>query len=188
MKSILQMLVNPLGVASGRVKISQAAINVFAGVYLLLGAFAFQHIYPRLLDKMPMLGSMRKLAFWKENAFFNLQLFGYGLMVCAASLVLFIAVYVVGQLLKTGKVDMKQSTVAGLVTCIPFFLGLILGMVLLLPVHHYLGLLPFYGLLVACCLQGAILREVHGLSFALTCYLTPVLMGLQFYVISLLRP
>ena len=135
-----------------------------------------------------MLGSMRKLAFWKENAFFNLQLFGYGLMVCAASLALFIAVDAIGRLLKAGKVEITQSTVAGLVTCMPFFLGLILGMVLLLPVHHYLGLLPFYGLLVACCLQGAILREVHGLSFALTCYLTPVLMGLQFYVINLLRP
>ncbi len=188
MKTALLLFRDPLGVATGKVPTDRRQLHFFAGIFLLLGAFAFQYIYPRLLDKMPMLGSMRRLAFWKEKTVFSAQLFGYGLLICAAVLVVFLIVHAVLSTISRHKLDFAQTYRSALVACLPFLLGLLLGMVLLVPVHHYLGLMPFFGLLVACCIQGSLLREALSLPFAFTCYLTPLIMGLQFYVINLLRP
>jgi len=188
MKSLLFLITNPLGLSTATIAIPQRLIHAFTGAYLILGALSFQYIYPRLLDKLPMLGALRKLAVWKNDSIFNLKFFMHGLLICAVSLLIVIAIYLAFDALKNKKANFKKAYLSGVVTSVPFCLGLILGSTLLLPIHHYLGLIPIFGIMATCCIQGALLRESYSANLVVSCYLIPVFIGIQFYALQLLRP
>lgn len=187
MKPLAALFIHPTKLVTAGITIPMTVIHILTAVYLVIGSLSFQYIYPRLLDKIPMLGHIRKLALWKETPLFSPKLYLYGLLLCLVILVLVLAVYAVAAGLKDRSVDLKKTYISGVVTIMPFLAGLILGMVLF-PIHYYFGLVPVVGLLILCCLQGGLLRECHGIGFTLSCYLIPVLMGIQFYAVYLVRP
>lgn len=187
MKTILSLLANPSIASSGTIAIPIKLIHAITAIYLLLGSFAFQFLYPRLLDNLPMLGVLRKVQFWKNRSFFSPQLFSNGLLICGLILLVVFTVYTVTDWIKRKKVDVWKSYVVGIATIIPFLAWLVIGMILF-PINPYLGLLPLFGLLVVCAVQGGVLRDSYDLGFILSCYLVPVLMGMQCYVFYLARP
>ncbi|MEX0322125.1 MAG: hypothetical protein AB3N63_08205 [Puniceicoccaceae bacterium] len=186
MKLLLILLVHPTFIFKSSKHVPLLLLNIVVAAYLLLCGMSFQHLYPRLLNEIPYLGSLRKLWMANWNPGFNAELFFRGVAMGLVFLVVYMSVYATAGLAGRGK-KVKVYYVAAVTTCMPIALtcGLAFGFHYIKPV---LGMVPVYGLLVSAFLQAFFMKEVCGFNRSLTIYICPVVLGLQLYLCSLLLP
>ncbi len=186
MKLLLILLVHPTYIFQSSKRVPVLLLNIFVGAYLLLCGMTFQYLYPRVLNEVPFLGFLRKLWLVNWNPGFDMELFFRGAAMGLVFLIIYFCVFSLSGFVGRGK-SLMACYVAGVATCIPIGVscGLAFGLYYLDPA---LGLAPVYGLLASGFLQAFFMKEVCGFDRSLTIYLSPLVLGLQVYICSLLLP
>lgn len=186
MKLLLILLIHPTNIIKTSKQVPMVLLNIVAAAYLLLCGMTFQYLYPRLLNEVPYLGSLRKLWMANWNPGFDMELFLRGMAMGLVFILAYLAAYASAGLAGRAR-NLRSYYVASVTTCIPIGLtcALAFGFHYLEPV---LGLVPVYGLLVSSFLQAFFMKEVCGFNRSLTIYLCPVVLGTQVYICSLLLP
>lgn len=186
MKLLLTLLVHPTQILNSSKRVPAALLAIVVVAYLLLCGMSFQHLYPRLLNEIPYLGSLRKLWMANWNPGFDPELFFRGAAMGVVFLVTYLVTYALAGTLGRGK-TLNVYMVAAVATCMPIGLtcGLAFGFHYIEPI---LGLVPVYGILVSAYLQAFFLKEVSSINRSIVIYISPVILGIQLYVCSLLLP
>ena len=159
---------------------------------VLICAFSFQYIYPRILDELPLLGTIRQATTLMNNAvIFNLPMFLRGLaMAISIFAVGFLVHLLSGRLLRAGNKQgwsTSQTLSSSTGSVVPLIYTSILG-TFLVDIHYSMGFLPLLGLMAGCCIHYGIQVNQQKIWRNLAIYLAPTVLGGQIYVIILFLP
>jgi hypothetical protein len=188
MKLLLILLFHPSHIIKSRQKVHPLLLHLAVLGFIALCAYAFQFLFPRLLNQVPWFGFLRMLfpANWEPS--FSPELFIRGSAMGALVIFLYVLVYWLGSYVTPGRAKSPMACyLAGLATCIPILVtnGLAL---LAYPLHELFALLPGYGLLASTGLHVVLLKDLYGFSRPVAIYLAPLVFATQFCGAYLLLP
>lgn len=188
MKLLLILLFHPSHIIKSRQKVHPLLLFLAVLGFIGLCAYAFQFLFPRLLNQVPWFGFLRMLFPSNWDPAFNLELFLRGGAMAALVIFLYVLVYWLGSYVTPGRAKSPMAcSLAGLATCIPILVTS--GIALLAyPLHELFALLPGYGLLASTGLHVILLKDLYGLSRPITIYLVPLVLGVQACGAYLLLP
>ena len=188
MRLLLILLFNPAYAAKGRHTVPPVLILASVISFAALCGLAFQHLYPRLLNTVPWMGTLRKLHPGNWNPAFDMDLFLRG---SAMGLILYatymVAYLVLGWATPGRSKPILHCALAALSTCMPVLICCAGGF-FLFHLHFLFGLLPVYGLVAAICLQVIHLKDSFGVNRALIVYLVPSVLAVQLLACNSLLP
>lgn len=154
--------------------------------YLYLCGWAFQYLYPRMLDQIPALGTWRRIASLGLAHGFYPGLFLRGLLM---GLVVWASLWGLFGLLallpgrgrpRKGKSasDALTAPLLALGTCSPFVVTVVSALVCY-NWHPYFGFLPLYGLFVSTCRLSSVLHHMYRVERFSAIWLAPLIMLVQ---------
>ena len=188
MKLLLILLFHPSHIITSRDKVHPLLLHGAVLGFIALCAYAFQFLFPRLLNQVPWFGFLRMFfpATWDPT--FNMDLFIRGAAMGLLVISLYVLVYWLGSFVTPGRAKSPMACyLAGLATCIPIVVANTVAL-LAYPLHELFALLPGYGLLTAMGLHVILLKDLYGISRPITIYLAPLVFGTQICGAYLLLP
>jgi len=188
MKLLLILLFHPSHIVKSRQKVAPLLLHLFVLGYVALCGFAFQFLFPRLLNEVPWFGFLRMLSPANWDPIFNLEYFARGSAMGLLVIGLYILVYWLGSYVTPGRAKSPMACyLAALATCIPILLTCGIAYAAH-PLSEWFALLPGYGLLTSTCLHVILLKDLYGFSRPATIYLAPLVFGAQMCGAFLLLP
>jgi hypothetical protein len=188
MKLLLILIFHPSHIIKSRDRVHPLLLHLAVLGYIALCAYAFQFLFPRLLNQVPWFGFLRMLFPTNWDPTFNLELFLRGGAMGLLVILTYVLVYWLGSFVTPGRAKSPMACyLAGLATCIPILMtnGIAL---LAYPLHEFVALLPSYGLLASTGLHVILLKDLYGFSRPVTIYLAPLVLGIQLCGVYLLLP
>jgi hypothetical protein len=188
MKLLLILLFHPSHIVKSRDQVHPFLLHLAVLGYIASSAYAFQFLFPRLLNQIPWFGFLRMIYPSNWDPTFNLELCLRGAAMALLVIAMYVLVYFLGSFITPGRTKPPMACyLAGLATCIPVLITN--GVALLAyPFHKFFALLPGYGLLMSTCLHVILLKDLYGFSRPLTIYLAPLVLGTQLCGAYLLLP
>ena len=191
LKDILCTLANP-GKSAEEGGPGLTASAILLSVTAVLFGLVFQYLIPRLLDKIPFLGGIRKVAkfitFSKDSAFdfelFVRFLLGAVLIIACWYLLALIAGLVSRDKALRSPVAALRQTAACVV---PFLIATILALPLFFA-HYAAGLLPIVALLFCTYIHHLSQVKFYRLTPAVAIYTSPLVWFIQIYCFTLVMP
>ena len=188
MKLLLILLFHPSHIVKSRQRVSPLLLHAAVLGFIGTCGYAFQFLFPRLLNQIPWFGFLRMLFPGNWNPGFNLDLFLRGSAMGALVIALYVLVYFLGTYVTSGRPKTPMACyLAGLATCIPIFITNIAALGVY-RFHEFAALLPGYGILISTCLQVILLKDLYGFSRPITIYLAPLVLAAQLSGVVLLLP
>lgn len=188
MRLLLILLFHPTYLVKSSKNVSVFWIHLSVAGFAVMAGTAFQHLYPRLLNRVPWLGFFRKFSPANWNPVFDFDLFIRGAAMAGILLGTYFIGYVLCSPLAAGRErSAKVCYLAALSTGIPFLISCAVGF-FFYHLDKSLGLLPVFGLFASTSLLAVLLRDLFGIHRAIIVYLAPTLLSLQLYGCFLLLP
>jgi hypothetical protein len=188
MKLLLILLFHPSHIVKSRNKVHPLLLHVAVLGYIAGCAYAFQFLFPRLLNQIPWFGFLRMMFPANWNPVFSIELFIRGAGMGALVVFMYVLVYWLGSFVTPGKAKSPMACyLAGLATCLPIFLTSVVAFAAY-PLNEFFALLPGYGLLISSCLHVILLKDLYGFSRPATIYLAPLVLGTQLCGAFLIMP
>jgi hypothetical protein len=181
MRQLFLLLLHPTHIVKGPLYVSVLLIQIAVIGFAATLGLTFQHLYPRLLNKVPWLGFLRKFSLANWNPAFDLEYFlrgaGMALWIIGIYLVTYLPAHWAGRI--RGQA-FPVCYLAALATATPLLITSAIGF-LFFYLHLSLGLFWLYGLVAGACLQATLLRELFQVPRALVVYLAPLVLAVQAY-------
>jgi hypothetical protein len=188
MKLLLILIFHPSYIVKNRLKVSPFLLHLSVLGFIAACGYAFQYLFPRLLNSVPWLGFLRRLSPANWEPAFNPEFFLRGCAMGLLVIALYVLVYWLGSFVTPGRAKSPMACyLAGLATCVPILLAngaAFAGY----PFHKLFALLPGYGLFAATCLHVVLLKDLYGFSRPVAIYLAPLVLGTQLSGAYLLLP
>ncbi|MEX0326200.1 MAG: hypothetical protein AB3N33_08950 [Puniceicoccaceae bacterium] len=188
MKLLLILIFHPSHIVKSRDRVHPLLLHTAVLGYVVAVGYAFQFLFPRLLNQIPWFGFLRLLFPGNWNPGFSEELFLRGSAMAALVFGLYVLVYWLGSFVTPGRAKSPMACyLAGLATCIPILITCGAA-IFAQPFHELFALLPAYGLFASTCLHVILLKDLYGFSRPVTIYLAPLVLGTQLCGSYLLLP